>query len=88
MVNQDFINEYSERKNSFFGKKNELDSIEGLWIGEKQSVFYGSLTPNHIKYIREKFDLDYLIFYKKYLKNSNQFDFVFETDELAIYSLN
>ena len=86
--NQDFINEYNERKAHFFGNKHQLDSIEGSWIGEKQSVFYGSLTSNQIKYIKEKYDLDFIVFYKKYLKNSIQLDLVFETEELAVYSLN
>ena len=86
--NQDFLYEYTERKNYLFGKKNELDLIKGNWIGEKQNVFYGSLTPDKIRHIRGKFDLDYLVFYKKYLKNTNQFDFVFETDELAVYYIN
>jgi hypothetical protein len=85
--NQDYIKEYTKRKTSLFGNKHQLDSIEGSWIGEKQSVFYGSLTSNQIKYITEKYGIDFIVFYKKYLKNSKQLDLVFETEELAIYSL-
>ncbi len=82
------MREHNLRITSFFGDREERDSIGGLWEGEKMKNYYNSLEPIQFSYLSRNINFDYIIIEKN---NSNKFSNlkpIFESQKYYIFTLN
>ncbi|MEA2018133.1 MAG: hypothetical protein U9N59_06765 [Campylobacterota bacterium] len=86
--NETYLKEYQERKELVFGKINDVNKLDGQWIGEKVVNYFRKKRPQDFLKIAKKYKLDYVVVESKYSSNFVAFRPKFENNEVKIYKIS
>jgi len=80
--NETYFKEYQKRKSLLYGNREQIDKIEGNWVGEKIAKFFRQKTPDYFVNISKKYKLDYVVVEKNFSSNFKGFSPKFENEKV------
>lgn len=86
--NEKYFEEFQVRKNLTYGSFEEIQQLNGSWIGEKHQNFFRTLTPEDLLSISNNYKVDYIIIEKKFNQNYKEFTPLFSNEEIEIYRID
>ena len=86
--NEKYFEEFQARKNITYGSFEEIQQLNGDWIGEKHQFFFRNLTPDDFLSLSKNYKVDYIIIEKRYNQNFKEFTPLISNEEVEIYEID
>lgn len=86
--NEKYFEEFQDRKNLTYGSFEEIQKLNGDWIGEKHQMFFRNITPRGFSLLSDKYKVDYIIIEKNHSQNFKDFTPLFSNEEIEIYRID
>ena len=86
--NEKYFEEFQARKDITYGSFEEIQRLNGDWIGEKHQNFFRNLTPKDFLSLLNNYKVDYIIIEKRYNQNFKEFTPFFSNEEVEIYEID